>query len=231
MNSRMRSRSSATRSEGAKSMGRGAYRASGALECEPGDQRGRGPAQPDHHGTAAAAAERGAPPWWAPCPPPGAPRAPSRRRPRAPARHAARRPGSRARRSPARRRRMLGTPHSSRSALDQLGLGLVAPAGHSHELALGETRVDLARASVRVAERRLEQPRRRAHERHAAARAEAGPGVVHPAARRAGERLVRRRRHRAPPPPRGRRRSATRAPPARPPARRSGSASADRWPG
>ena len=52
---------------------------------------------------------------------------------------------------------MLGTPPLEQESLDQLGLRLVAPAGHSHELALGENGVDLARASVRVAERRLER--------------------------------------------------------------------------
>ena len=69
---------------------------------------------------------------------------------RAPSRRAARRRGSRARRSPrcgADARHALLEQHP----LDQLGLGLVAPAGHAHQLALGVARVDLARALVRVA--------------------------------------------------------------------------------
>ena len=46
--------------------------------------------------------------------------------------------------------------------LDELRLGLVAPAGHAHEVALGELRLDLARALVAVGDRRLDAraPRR-----------------------------------------------------------------------
>ena len=86
-------------------------------------------------------------------------------------------------------------------ALDQLGLGLVAAAGHAHEVALGELRVDLAGAAVRVAQRRLERLAAGMHERHAAARAEARARVVRPAAAGAGERLTPRRRRAPPPPP------------------------------
>src|SRR4051812_501958 len=62
--------------------------------------------------------------------------------------------------------------------LDELGLGLVAAAGHPDELALRERRVDLAGAPVRPAEGRLERLGPRLHQRHAAARAEARAGLV-----------------------------------------------------
>ena len=163
-------------------------------------------------------------------PPRAAPRARSRRRPRARARRAARRRGSRARRSPALRRRMLGTPPSSRSPwINSASAWLRPPATRTSSPSV-KARVDLARAAVGVAERRLE--------RLAAARTSGMPQLGQklapgrPPGRSPGRRAaVSRRRRRAPPPRPGRRRSATRAPPARPPARRSGSASADRWPG
>ena len=60
----------------------------------------------------------------------------------------------------------------------QLGLGLVARAGHAHELALGVLRLDLARALVGLADGGSSSARRRVGQRHAA--------VARRSARRAG---------------------------------------------
>ncbi len=60
-----------------------------------------------------------------------------------------------------------------RQSLDQLRLGLVAPAGHPHEVPLCEGGGDLAGAFVPVAQRRVEWLGAGPYQRHAAARAEA----------------------------------------------------------
>ena len=80
------------------------------------------------------------------------------------------------------RRRMLGTPPSSRRPwISSASAWLRPPATRTSSPSVN-ARVDLARAAVRVAQRRLERLGARAHERHAAARAEARARVVHPAA-------------------------------------------------
>ena len=132
-------------------------RASSALD-QPGDQRAPRPRRSRSRRRAPADAGRcRARRSSARGPPGAAPRARSRLRPRARARRAARPRGSRARRSRRVRRRMLGTPSSSRSAWINSASAWLRAAGHPHQLALGEARVDLARAAVGVAERRLER--------------------------------------------------------------------------
>ena len=170
--------------------GRGAYRASG----RPGMRarrpaRSRAAAQPDHRGKHAAAAE---PRRSAGGRAPGPPRSSTSRAVSAPD------SGTSTSRGPAARKSGTSKPgrpaqdarHAllEQESLDQLGLGLVAPAGHAHELALGVARVDLARAPVRLAERRLERLAARAHQRHAAARAERSPRRRPPGRSRADER-------------------------------------------
>ena len=85
-------------------------------------------------------------------------------------------------------------------ALDQLGLGLVAPAGDPHELALRVGRVDLPRAGVGVAERLLQRRALRTHERRAALGQKTSFSPVRVTGR-AGERRLSPRRRGLPPPP------------------------------
>jgi acyl-homoserine lactone acylase PvdQ len=74
-------------------------------------------------------------------------------------------------------------------ALDELGLGLVARAGDLDELALGELRLDLARALVGLGDRLVDAEGAGVDERHAAVAAEALIERMGPGAGRAGEGL------------------------------------------
>ena len=171
MNSRTRSSSAATRSEGAKSMDRSLSRSYPPwIAARPSARRAAAPpitAPTSSTGPGrAAGASVGPSCVWG---------SSSRAVPHAGLRHEEHRAGRR-RGSPGRRSRGCGEACSARppraASLDQLGLSLVAPARHAHELALGEQRVDLARAAVGVA-RRVQRLGAWPHERHAAARAEA----------------------------------------------------------
>ena len=124
------------------------------------------------------------------------------------------------------RRRMLGTPHSSRSAwMNSASVWLRPPATRTSLPSVNAGSILRARpwASLSGASSGSAPG---SHERHAAARAEARPRLVLPAAARAGEPPIRRRRRRAPPPRPSVGDPPQPAPPAPPPATRSGSASA-----
>src|SRR2546423_90338 len=74
--------------------------------------------------------------------------------------------------------------------LDELRLGLVAPAGHPHQVAIGELRLDLAGAFVAVGDRRLHALGAGVYERHPALGAEALVQRMRGGAGRARERLA-----------------------------------------